>query len=120
MAFAPIDLFASIITSFATRSGSLDALTVNHAGTWICRATALTAIQLPQGGVKPLPGAIQTPFTVAIIDTIVVRIFFRQVLPLAASAAHIETGIHHPAHIQFNRTAWSQMLQRQQGFKILV
>ncbi len=70
-----------------------------------------------------MPGSVLAPLAIVVIDTVVVRIFMGQVLPLTTRTHNIENRIDHLAQIQFDRTPWTLALgiqKRLENFPLLV
>src|SRR5215207_1220530 len=107
MAFTTFDFLACIIATHPTDFSGLHALAIQTACTWVRTAPCRSSGQQHQGPIHPFPSPISTPFAVVIIHTPWGRKLLWQVGPLTACLEQIENGIHHMAHLQLDRTAWT-------------
>src|SRR5215813_13097669 len=99
MAFASIDLLATIVAVRARALSRPDRLTSNAGRAGGRLPPCTLAHLLPQGRVEPLPGAIKTPFSEIVIPRRPGWKLTRQEAPLAATAQHVEEGIEDPTEI---------------------
>ncbi len=65
---------------------------------------------LTQSCVDLLPGLIPTPFVIMIVHAVIVRLFARQIAPLAARPQDVQDGIDHGSQFQPHRSPRSPVL----------
>src|SRR6185295_14427689 len=95
MALASVDTFSAIKAVFTTYFCGLHTLTIDDCQAWLCRSSHTTPNLFTQGRVYRFPSFIPTPFVKMIVHTVVVRIFLRQICPLATRPQYVQYRVHY-------------------------
>src|SRR5215208_6658830 len=96
MALASFDLLGSVVaTLFSAYSGRLYRLGVHYAGARLRISLQAHPHSLAQGGVHPLPGAIQAPGAKVMEDGLPRWKIVRQESPGTAAANDVEDGVEY-------------------------
>lgn len=114
VAFASADLLAGVITAFTARLSRFHTLAVQNGRRWFRFASLTTSFLLTQRFIDLLPGAVQAPFPIIIVDATKRRILTEQVLPLATRAHQVEDGVDDRTHVNAQWSTAPIALQRQE------
>lgn len=70
VSLAPIDPLEGTKATLPASLRCLDTLGVYHPGCWVFATLSFLAFQFAQGGVDLLPGPVQAPFAVVVVDAV--------------------------------------------------
>src|SRR4051812_2536555 len=94
MSLSALDLFASVVTTLITsHAGALERLAVHHAGARMRIPLQADPHTLAQGGVHPLPGAVDAPSPQVMVDGLPWRKVVRKQAPGAPATHDVEDGV---------------------------
>src|SRR5215208_2763363 len=94
MALSPFHLLAAIVSSLLpSHAGTLDRLAIYYAGAGLRISSHTDSHPLAQGGVQPLPGAVDAPSSEVMVDGLPGREFMRQQAPSTATFDDVEDGV---------------------------
>ena len=95
MALSALHLLAAVVPSLLpSHAGTFHRLRIDYAGTWLRVSPHTYAHPLTQGGVQPLPGAVDTPSPEVMVDGLPRREVVGQKAPGTAAADDVEDGVN--------------------------
>src|SRR5580765_1916865 len=119
MTLTPFDLFTGIITPLPTDCRGFHTLAVHNSGTRMRTSPNRPSRLVSQVPVHPLPCPVQAPFSVMIVDTLVIGELTWQIFPLTTCFGYIQHPIDRLAHVNFNGSPSPALIYRQQSAQLL-
>jgi hypothetical protein len=106
VALSALHLLGSVVTTLVpTHSGGLDRLAIHYGRAGLRVSVEADSHTLAQGGMHPLPGAVQTPGAEVVVDGLPRREVVWQQSPGAAALQDVEDGVEDLAQDIYPRTA---------------